>query len=166
MNQVLICYSRSQVSELCHIFKTPVASLYVMILPCIFTSTTGNENFVTFKFGLRPLEYLDISFHSEQECCSSFFSVVLCCRIIRDTCEWMIQYPLNATNYVTFIFLIGQSVSFIHSFIHQWLYSLLLGPDLFFSFLIFFTQSVGLLGRAISPSQGRATYTLDNTNTD
>jgi hypothetical protein len=27
--------------------------------------------------------------------------------------------------------------SFIHSFIHQWLYSLLLGPDLFFSFVIF-----------------------------
>jgi hypothetical protein len=36
----------------------------------------------------------------------------------------------------------------IHSFIHQWLYSPLLGPGLFFSFVIFFTQTVGLLGRA------------------
>jgi hypothetical protein len=43
----------------------------------------------------------------------------------------------------------------IHSFIHQWFYSPLLGRDLFFSFVIFFTQTVGLLGRVISPSQGR-----------
>jgi hypothetical protein len=31
----------------------------------------------------------------------------------------------------------------------------LLGPGLVFSFVIFFTQTVGLLGRVISPSQGR-----------
>jgi hypothetical protein len=42
----------------------------------------------------------------------------------------------------------------IYSFGHQWLYSPLLGPGLFFSFMIFFTQKVGLLGRVISPSQG------------
>jgi hypothetical protein len=40
-----------------------------------------------------------------------------------------------------------------HSFIHQWLYSPLLGPGVFFSFVIFFSQTVGLLGRGISPSQ-------------
>jgi hypothetical protein len=45
--------------------------------------------------------------------------------------------------------------SFIHSFIHQWHYSPLLRPGLFFSFVISFTQSAGLLGRVISPSQGR-----------
>jgi hypothetical protein len=49
--------------------------------------------------------------------------------------------------------------SFIHSFIHQWLYSPLLGSGLFFSPVIFFTQTVGLLGRAISPSQGRYLHT-------
>jgi hypothetical protein len=38
-----------------------------------------------------------------------------------------------------------------YSFIHQWLYNHLLGPGLFFSFVIFFTQSVGLLGRVIQP---------------
>jgi hypothetical protein len=48
---------------------------------------------------------------------------------------------------------------FIHSFIHQWLYSLFLGPGLFFIFVIFFTQSVGLLGQGISPSQGLYLYT-------
>jgi hypothetical protein len=42
-----------------------------------------------------------------------------------------------------------------HSFIHQWIYSALLGPGLFFSYIIFFTQSVELLGRVISPAQGR-----------
>jgi hypothetical protein len=39
------------------------------------------------------------------------------------------------------------------SFIHQWFYSPLLGHGL--QFPIFFTQTVGLLGRAIGPSQGR-----------
>jgi hypothetical protein len=47
------------------------------------------------------------------------------------------------------------STRIILFFIHQWLYSPLLGPGLFFSFLIFFTQTVGLLGRVISPAQGR-----------
>jgi hypothetical protein len=39
-------------------------------------------------------------------------------------------------------------------FIHQCLYSRLLCPGLFFSSVIFFTQTVGLLGRVVSPSQG------------
>jgi hypothetical protein len=38
--------------------------------------------------------------------------------------------------------------------IHKWLYSPLLGPGLFFSSVIVFTQTVGPLGRVISPSQG------------
>jgi hypothetical protein len=39
-----------------------------------------------------------------------------------------------------------------------WLYSLLLGLGRIFNFLIY-TQSVGLLGRGISPSQGRYLHT-------
>jgi hypothetical protein len=46
----------------------------------------------------------------------------------------------------------------IHSFINGSM-ALLLGPGLFFSFVIFFTQTVGLLGRVVSPSQGRYLYT-------
>jgi hypothetical protein len=42
---------------------------------------------------------------------------------------------------------------YIYSFIHQLLYSPLLGPGLFFNFVIFSTQTVELLGREISPSQ-------------
>jgi hypothetical protein len=41
----------------------------------------------------------------------------------------------------------------------QWFYSPLLSPSLFFSFVIFFTQTVGLLGRVISPSRGRYLHT-------
>jgi hypothetical protein len=43
--------------------------------------------------------------------------------------------------------------------IHQWLYSPLLGPSLLFSFVIFFIQTVLLLGGGISPSQGRYLHT-------
>jgi hypothetical protein len=48
---------------------------------------------------------------------------------------------------------------FIHSVIHQWPYSPLLGPGLFFSFVIFFTQTVGLPGQVISLSQGSYLHT-------
>jgi hypothetical protein len=44
-------------------------------------------------------------------------------------------------------------ITLILSFIHQWLYSPLLGPGLFFSFIIFFTQAVGVLGLVIRLSQ-------------
>jgi hypothetical protein len=44
-------------------------------------------------------------------------------------------------------------------FINQWLYSRLLGPGLFFSFVIFFTQTVGLLEWVSSPSQGHYLHT-------
>jgi hypothetical protein len=43
--------------------------------------------------------------------------------------------------------------SFIRLFIHKWLCSLLFGPGLFFSFVVFLTQTAELLGRVISSSQ-------------
>jgi hypothetical protein len=44
-----------------------------------------------------------------------------------------------------------------HPFIHHWVYSPLLGPGRFFSFIIPYT--VGLLGQGISLSQGHYVYT-------
>jgi uncharacterized membrane protein len=46
-----------------------------------------------------------------------------------------------------------------YSFIHLRLYNPLLDPGLYFSFVIFVTQTVGLLERVISPSQGLYLYT-------
>jgi hypothetical protein len=48
-----------------------------------------------------------------------------------------------------------QRTRIISSFIPQRLCSSLLSPGLFFSFVMSFTQTVGLLGRVISPSQGQ-----------
>jgi hypothetical protein len=44
-------------------------------------------------------------------------------------------------------------------FILQWVYSPLLRPGHFFRVVIFFKQTIGLLGRVISPSQGRYLHT-------
>jgi hypothetical protein len=52
-----------------------------------------------------------------------------------------------------------------NSFIHEWLYCPLLGPGFFFSFVIIFTQTVGLLGRVVSPSQGRYLHTGQHKHT-
>jgi hypothetical protein len=41
----------------------------------------------------------------------------------------------------------------------QWLFQSIQGPGLLFSFVIFFTQMVGLVGRVISSSQGLYLYT-------
>jgi hypothetical protein len=50
-------------------------------------------------------------------------------------------------------------MSFIYSFINQRLCSPLLGPGLSFILEIFFTQTVGILGRVISLCQGRYLHT-------
>jgi hypothetical protein len=53
------------------------------------------------------------------------------------------------------IFKLEVKIHFLHSFIRQLFYITLLGPGLCFIFLLSFTQTVGLLGRVISSSQGR-----------
>jgi hypothetical protein len=58
-------------------------------------------------------------------------------------------YPLSLTQYHC----VFRNI-FIHSFIYQSLYSAMLKPGLSFGLIIFFTQTVGLLGRVSSPSQG------------
>jgi hypothetical protein len=61
--------------------------------------------------------------------------------------------------------------SFLNTFIYQRIYRSLLAPGLLFSFVIFLTQTVGLLGRGISQSQGLYLHTGQhkhriNTHTD
>jgi hypothetical protein len=48
LNHILICYSNSQIFELCHVFKGSVCYLYVMILPCILV--TGQQNIRGFLY--------------------------------------------------------------------------------------------------------------------
>jgi hypothetical protein len=70
---------------------------------------------------------------------------------------------LSLVPFLSYLFLSSFPYSRVSLFIHQWLYCPLLGSDLFFSIVIFFTQTVGLLGRAISPSQGRYLHSTTQT---
>jgi hypothetical protein len=71
---------------------------------------------------------------------------------------FMIHHSISCTDPIELYWLTNVKQLF-HLFIHQWFYSPLLGPGLFFNVVIIFTQTVGLLGRGISLSQGRYLHT-------
>jgi hypothetical protein len=56
LNQISICYCRSQMFELCHIFKGSVSCLYVMILPCILL--TIQQHMLSFPSAGVTVTYL------------------------------------------------------------------------------------------------------------
>jgi hypothetical protein len=71
--------------------------------------------------------------------------------------DWLISTPFVSSSPPHPFFSAYRTLNL--PFIHQWLYSPLSGPGLFFSFVIFFTQSVVLLGRGFYSSQGLYLYT-------
>jgi hypothetical protein len=80
--------------------------------------------------------------------------------IITAVTQFSLVRMSSTNNFNIILTNLGISRGSIHSFIHSSMaLRTLLDPGLFFSFVIFFTQSVGLLGRGISPSQGRYLHT-------
>jgi hypothetical protein len=64
--------------------------------------------------------------------------------------------PVLLNSILTCMFLENSVLLIFIHFFHQWFF---LGPGLFFSSVIFFTQTVGFLGRVISPLQCRYLHT-------
>jgi hypothetical protein len=54
LNQTLICYCRSQVFQLCYIFKTFVSYLYIMILPYILVTSLPTSLQHTTSLSIHP----------------------------------------------------------------------------------------------------------------
>jgi hypothetical protein len=105
----------------------------------------------------RNLEVMSNSFYKESVCNS------LIHRRKKSPSPLLIRTTITTTTTTT-IAITTTTTTTISTYL--WLYSPLLGLDRFLSFFIFFTQSVGLLGREISPSQGRYLHTQDSTNTE
>jgi hypothetical protein len=94
--------------------------------------------------------------------CGSLFLWIETASIKGSSCQYAEKAVMNNRQVVAYTLGFGwdnkPSRSFIHSFINDSA-AYLLGPGLFFSFVIFFIQTVGLLGRVNSPSQGRYLHT-------
>jgi hypothetical protein len=64
-------------------------------------------------------------------------------------CQWILRHCWIHPFFVSSVLILTKHLH------HQWLSSPLLGPGLFFSVVIIFAQTIGLLRRVICSSQGR-----------